>query len=198
MLLYAFYLIISFFIGSIPFGYFIVKQVKNEDIRKFGSGNIGATNVARVLGIRWAFLTFLLDGFKGFFAIVLAKYLFGSNTQEFFYYLVGFATVLGHVYTPVLNFKGGKGVATTVIMLFALNIYLALTMICVWLLCFFKTRISAMSALTAIFMTNIVSFFINNLQTNYVVLALTVFIFYTHRENIKRLIENKELGFNKK
>ena len=71
-------------------------------------------------------------------------------------------------------------------------------MIFVWLLCFFKTKISALSALTAVLITDVVSFFINDLQTNLVVVALSIFIFYTHRENIKRLIQNKEISFNKK
>ena len=197
-MIYILYFIISFFVGSIPFGYLIVKKAKNQDIRNFGSGNIGATNVARVMGIKWAFLTFLLDGLKGLVTVAIARKIFNIDTSEFIYYMIGFATVLGHVYTPILNFKGGKGVATTIIMLFALNKILAFTMIFVWLLCFFKTKISALSALTAVLITDVVSFFINDLQTNLVVVALSIFIFYTHRENIKRLIQNKEISFNKK
>ena len=197
-MIYILYFIISFFVGSIPFGYLIVKKAKNQDIRNFGSGNIGATNVARVMGIKWAFLTFLLDGLKCLVTVAIARKIFNIDTSEFIYYMIGFATVLGHVYTPILNFKGGKGVATTIIMLFALNKILAFTMIFVWLLCFFKTKISALSALTAVLITDVVSFFINDLQTNLVVVALSIFIFYTHRENIKRLIQNKEISFNKK
>lgn len=197
-MIYILYFIISFFVGSIPFGYLIVKKAKNQDIRNFGSGNIGATNVARVMGIKWAFLTFLLDGLKGLVTVAIARKIFNIDTPEFIYYMIGFATVLGHVYTPILNFKGGKGVATTIIMLFALNKILAFTMIFAWLLCFFKTKISALSALTAVLVTDVVSFFINDLQTNLVVVALSTFIFYTHRENIKRLIQNKEISFNKK
>lgn len=197
-MIYILYFIISFFVGSIPFGYLIVKKAKNQDIRNFGSGNIGATNVARVMGIKWAFLTFLLDGLKGLVTVAIARKIFNIDTPEFIYYMIGFTTVLGHVYTPILNFKGGKGVATTIIMLFALNKILAFTMIFVWLLCFFKTKISALSALTAVLITDVVSFFINDLQTNLVVVALSIFIFYTHRENIKRLIQNKEISFNKK
>lgn len=197
-MIYILYFIISFFVGSIPFGYLIVKKAKNQDIRNFGSGNIGATNVARVMGVKWAFITLLLDGLKGFITVAIARKIFNVDTPEFIYYLTGFATVLGHVYTPVLNFKGGKGVATTIIMLFALNKILAFVMIFTWLLCFFKTKISALSALTAVLATDLFSFFINDLQTNCVVLALSIFIFYTHRENIKRMIQNKEFGFNKK
>ena len=196
-MIYILYFIIAFFVGSIPFGYLIVKKAKNQDIRNFGSGNIGATNVARVMGIKWAFITFLLDGLKGFVTVAVARKIFNIDTPEFIYYLIGFITVLGHVYTPILGFKGGKGVATTVIMLFALNKILAFVMIASWLVCFFKTKISALSALSAILITNLVSFFINDLNTNFVVIALPLFIFYTHRENIKRLLQHKETTFKK-
>lgn len=195
-MLLLFYMVVAFFIGSIPFGYLIVKKVKNEDIRKFGSGNIGATNVARVLGLRWAFLTFLFDGFKGFFAIMLAKYLM-YNSPNYYFYLIGFACVLGHSFTPILNFKGGKGIATTIIMLFALKPVLAITMIVSWGICFKTTKISALSALASILITNLMSWFVNDFKSNLVLFCLTLFIFYTHRENIKRLLENKEFGFKK-
>ena len=189
---------LSYFICGIPFGFLIFKLVKHDDIRKYGSGNIGATNVGRILGKKYAIITFLLDGLKGFFCITLAKLLFanGANDSIYFYFLM-IVCALGHIYSPYLKFKGGKAVAITVMMLFALNVKLGLCMSLCWLLCFKKTKISALSALSAIFCTCVFSFFILGLYNALTVLLLTIIIFYVHRTNIKRLINGEELGFKK-
>lgn len=189
---------LSYFICGIPFGFLIFRLVKHDDIRKYGSGNIGATNVGRILGKKYAIITFLLDGLKGFFCITLAKLLFanGANDSIYFYFLM-IVCALGHIYSPYLKFKGGKAVAITVMMLFALNIKLGLCMSLCWLLCFKKTKISALSALSAIFCTCVFSFFILGLYNSLTVLLLTIIIFYVHRTNIKRLINGEELGFKK-
>lgn len=189
------FLIVSFFIGGMPFGYFIFKIVKNDDIRKYGSGNIGATNVGRLLGKKYAILTFLLDGLKGFFAVILSKYLFPN--YEFMHYLSGFFAILGHLYSPYLKFKGGKGMATTVLVLFALNLKLGLIISLAWLLTFKITGISALSALISISIMTISSFFIIDIRLAIILLILTILIFFKHKDNIERLINNEELGFKK-
>ena len=188
--------LVSYFICGIPFGYLIFKIVKNDDIRKYGSGNIGATNVGRLLGKKYAIITFLLDGLKGFFCILFAKFLFSDlPSQNAYFYIAMITCALGHIYSPYLKFKGGKAVAITVMMLFALNIKLGLCMSLCWLLCFKKTKISALSALSAILCTCIFSFFILKLANALIILLLTVIIFYVHKTNIERLIKGKELGF---
>lgn len=190
--------VFSYLISGIPFGYLIFKMVKHDDIRKYGSGNIGATNVGRILGKKYAIFTFLLDGFKGFFCILFAKLIFSSLLNDsIYFYILMIICVLGHVYSPYLKFKGGKAVSITVMTLFILNIKLGLCMSLCWLLCFKKTKISALSALSAILCTCLFSFFILNLNNALIILLLTVIIFYTHRENIKRLINGDELGFKK-
>ena len=192
------FFIISYFICGIPFGYIIYKIVKNDDIRKYGSGNIGATNVGRLLGKKYAIMTFLLDGFKGVFCLLIAKLLFNHLlSNSIFFYLLLIVCVFGHIFSPYLKFKGGKAVAITVATLFFLNIKLGLCMAICWLLCFKKTKISALSALFAISCTNILSFFILNLNNALVITLLASIIFYTHKSNIIRLVKGEELGFKK-
>lgn len=193
------FFIISYFICGIPFGYIIYKFVKHDDIRKYGSGNIGATNVGRLLGKKYAIMTFLLDGSKGVICLLMAKLFVNNLTSDsIFFYLLLIVCVLGHIFSPYLKFKGGKAVAVTVATLFVLNIKLGLCMALCWLLCFKKTKISALSALFAIFCTNIFSFFILSLNNALVITLLTSIIFYTHKSNIIRLLNGEELGFKNK
>ena len=190
--------VFSYFICGIPFGYLIYRLVKHDDIRKYGSGNIGATNVGRLLGKKYAVITFLLDGLKGFLCILFAKLIFSDlQIDNTYFYILMIICVLGHIYSPYLKFKGGKAVAITVMMLFILNIKLGLCMSLCWLLCFKKTKISALSALSAIFCTCIFSFFVLDLNNALIILLLTIIIFYVHRTNIERLIKGEELGFKK-
>jgi len=110
MITTALYLLGGFLLGSIPFGYVLVRLVRGEDVRSLGSGNIGATNVGRVLG-RWGWLaTLLLDGGKGAVAVLLAWSL--ASRPEAAGAVAGLGAILGHCYTPWLGFRGGKGVAT--------------------------------------------------------------------------------------
>ena len=189
--------ILSYLICGMPFGYIIYKIVKHDDIRKYGSGNIGATNVGRLLGKKYAITTFLLDGFKGFFCLLFAKIFFNLPNNDMYLYLLLIVCVMGHIFSPYLKFKGGKAVAITVVSLFVLNMQLALCMSLSWLLCFKTTKISALSALSAIFCTNIFSFFVLDLNNALIITLLTTIIFYTHKSNIIRLIKGEELGFKK-
>ena len=106
-------LALSFFLGSIPFGYLVARSVKKIDIRKFGSGNIGATNVVRVVGKKWGILVFALDFLKGLIP-PLAVNIFLTQSPNYIFILAALLAVSGHIWTPFLRFKGGKGVATTV------------------------------------------------------------------------------------
>jgi len=179
----------AFFLGSIPFGYLAVKLFKGQDIRKTGSGNIGASNAARVLG-KWGFaLVFLLDALKGFGPTLLAVLLFGTYA--------GIASaagaMLGHIFTPWLGFKGGKGIATGVGGFAALTPLGALVALGTWALCLLLTRYVSVSSLVAAFAMFL---FVTFVQED---MALSVFcglgvlvVWFTHRSNMKRLLRGEE------
>lgn len=179
------YMIGSFLIGGIPFGLVITKIIKKVDIRNYGSGNIGATNVFRILGIKYATLTFLLDGLKSYLPILLAKNIYGYN----FALCTMFFTVTGHIFSPWLDFRGGKGVASFMLGLLAIDIKLFLLMAITWLIVFFISHISAVAALTSILIVLLTScFLLKNLQF-YTILLLSIIIFWAHRKNISEISE---------
>lgn len=184
--------VISFFISGIPFGLLIGKIFKNVDIREQGSGNIGATNVARVIGFKYAVLTFILDGLKSFLPVLIAKY-YGVEFASF----IAFFAIIGHIYSPWLKGKGGKGVSSTMFALLAIDYRLFLIMGLSWVLCFKITKISSLSALISITLTLIASYFMMNVFTFYMIAIITLTIFIAHRKNIVRIIKGEELGFKK-
>lgn len=179
------YMIGSFLMGGIPFGLVITKIIKKVDIRNYGSGNIGATNVFRVLGIKYAALTFLLDGLKSYLPILLAKNIYGYN----FAISTMFFTVTGHIFSPWLGFRGGKGVASFMLGLLAIDIKLFLLMAITWLIVFFTSHISAVAALTSLLIVLLTScFLLKNLQF-YTILLLSIIIFWAHRKNISEILD---------
>lgn len=184
--------IAGYFIGSIPFGY-IFSKMKGVDIRKVGSGNIGATNVTRTLGIRVGAVVGLLDVLKGFlFALFIFKIYHPTEWKLFF---ISFSPVLGHVFTPWLNFKGGKGVGTLAGVLFVfLNWQIIIFAVFLWILLLYLTKIMSLTNLIMAIILPVI-FFINfhNLISVVFGILFGVFIFWTHRSNIKRLIKGKEL-----
>ncbi len=185
--------ILTFFVGGIPFGLLIGKLVKKVDIRKYGSGSIGATNVTRVIGFRYGFLTFLLDGLKSFLPVILAKYYFDVYVATY----ISFFAVMGHIFSPWLRGKGGKGISSFILSLLAIDCRLFLIMGIVWLICYKVTKISALSALTSTSVVAIVSFFIVPKFCALILCLIVCIIFYAHRSNIQRLINGEELSFKK-
>ena len=188
--------IVSFFVSGIPFGLLIGKIFKNIDIREQGSGNIGATNVARVIGFKYAVLTFILDGLKSFLPVFIAKNYYGFYGVEFASFVAFFA-IIGHIYSPWLKGKGGKGISSTMFALLAIDYRLFLIMSLSWLLCFKITKISSISALTSTILTLIASYFMMNTFSFIVITIITIVIFIAHRKNIIRIIKGEELGFKK-
>ena len=188
--------IVSFFVSGIPFGLLIGKIFKNIDIREPGSGNIGATNVARVIGFKYAVLTFILDGLKSFLPVFIAKNYYGFYGVEFASFVAFFA-IIGHIYSPWLKGKGGKGISSTMFALLAIDYRLFLIMSLSWLLCFKITKISSISALTSTILTLIASYFMMNTFSFIVITIITIVIFIAHRKNIIRIIKGEELGFKK-
>ncbi|MEZ5405908.1 MAG: glycerol-3-phosphate 1-O-acyltransferase PlsY [Verrucomicrobiia bacterium] len=195
---------IAFFIGSIPFG-FLIAKAKGVDIRKQGSGNIGATNVGRVLGKKWGTLVFILDVLKGTGAVALGLFLFsklekGSSPQAWFEVGLGLAVVLGHNYCPWLKGKGGKGIATSLGVLMIVFPYAAMWALGAWLVAFAMTYYVSVGSLAAS-STLIVSglYYYGWSVKGGSCLFLGVMAVIRHRSNIVRLLQGKEFrSFSKK
>jgi glycerol-3-phosphate acyltransferase PlsY len=182
------YLIIgicSYLMGSIPFGFILTKIILNKDIRDVGSGNIGATNALRTGNKYIGYTTLFLDITKAIIPVIYVKIFYND-----FIYIASLCAFLGHVFPVWLKFKGGKGVATYVGILFSLNLIYGLIFISVWFITFLISKYSSLSSILASLTMPI--FFIINDNSNYIFfLILFVLIFYTHKENVKRL-KNKE------
>jgi len=187
----AFLIITSFLLGSIPFGY-LLGLLKGIDIRKYGSGNVGATNVARVLGKQYGIIVYILDFLKGFIPTLIAVKLFGL--ENWTTVLVALAAVLGHMFSPFLGFKGGKGVATASGVLFGISPLLGFIALVLWYLIFKKSGYvslgSILTALTMIFLVGILNY---PLPIKILVTIISVLILVKHKSNVERLLEGKEL-----
>ncbi len=193
---HAFWLILGYLSGSIPFGLLLARLAGLGDVRRIGSGNIGATNVLRTGSKKLAALTLLLDALKGYLPVALAGWLIGPNygvAPAQAAALAGAGAFLGHVFPVWLKFRGGKGVATFIGVLFGLHWGLGLAFIGIWLLVAVLFRISSLSALVAAAaMPLITPLLADNATTSTVVILLAIAIFLTHHANIRRLIAGEE------
>jgi len=178
-------IIFSYLLGSIPFGLILTKLFLKKDIRKIGSGNIGATNVLRSGNKLVGYLTLFFDILKAAIPVVYIK----LNYPDLIY-ISSLSVFLGHVFPIWLKFKGGKGVATYVGILFSINLIFGFIFCISWLLVFILSKYSSLSSLVASLSVPLFLFFTNGEQIIFFII-LFVLIFYTHRENIKRL-KNKE------
>ena len=179
-------ILISYLLGSIPFGFLLTKFILKKDIREIGSGNIGATNVLRTGNKIIGYSTLILDILKAVIPILFIK----MQLPEFIF-ISSLAVFLGHVFPIWLKFNGGKGVATYVGILFCINYILGFFFIATWLVVFFISKYSSLSSLLASFIIPIYYFFIDT-ENYYFFIIMFILIFYTHRENIKRLKNNTE------
>ena len=179
--------IISYLMGSIPFGLILTKFFLKKDIRKIGSGNIGATNVLRTGNKNIGYATLLLDILKAIVPVIYVKFYFSDHI-----FIASLCTFLGHVFPIWLKFKGGKGVATYVGILFSIDIYFGLIFGITWLITFLLSRFSSLSSLFA--SLSIPIYLLFSTQYDHVIFFTIMFvlIFFTHRENIKRLINKEE------
>ena len=178
--------LVSYLFGSIPFGYLFTKLLLKKDIRDVGSGNIGATNVLRTGNKSLGYLTLVLDIAKAIVPVIYIKFNYPDLV-----YISALCAFLGHLFPIWLKFKGGKGVATLVGILISINIYYAVLFGIVWILTFFISKYSSLSSLFASISIPIYLLIIN--QSNIIFfIIMFVLIFYTHRENIKRLINKEE------
>ena len=178
---------ISYLLGSIPFGFLLTKFFLKKDIREIGSGNIGATNALRTGNKIIGYTTLILDILKAVIPIILVKFYFIE-----YLYIASLCVFLGHVFPIWLRFKGGKGVATYVGILCCINIYLGITFVIVWLLTFIIFKYSSLSSLLGSISIPIVNYFIFKEEVIFFFIIMFVLIFYTHRENIKRLLNRSE------
>ena len=185
MMEYLVVIVISYLLGSIPFGLLLAKLFLKKDIREIGSGNIGATNVLRSGNKFIGYTTLLLDIFKAVLPVIFVKYNYFDLV-----YISALSVFLGHVFPIWLKFKGGKGVASYVGILLSLNLIYGLVFGITWIIIFLISRYSSLSSLIGSLSIPIYLFFTNGSQIKFFVIIF-VLIFYTHRENIKRL-KNKE------
>ena len=178
--------LISYLFGSIPFGYLFTKILLKKDIRDVGSGNIGATNVLRTGNKSLGYLTLVLDIAKAVVPIIYVKFNYPDLV-----YISALCAFLGHLFPVWLQFKGGKGVATFVGILISINIYYATIFGIVWILTFLVSKYSSLSSLIAS-MSIPIYLLITSKGNIIFFIIMFVLIFYTHRENIKRLINKEE------
>ena len=183
---YALISFVSYLIGSIPSGFLLTKIFLKKDIRNIGSGNIGATNALRTGNKTIGYTTLILDVSKAVIPIIYIK----LNFPEFIY-ISSLSIFLGHVFPIWLKFKGGKGVATYIGILFSINILYGIIFILSWLIIFVIWRFSSLSSLIATLSIPIFVLLFDNQNSLFFFLIMFILIFYTHRENIKRL-KNKE------
>ena len=178
--------IISYLMGSIPFGLILTKIFLKRDIREIGSGNIGATNVLRTGNKLIGYSTLILDVLKAVAPVLWVK----INFPDMVYISALFAFI-GHVFPVWLKFKGGKGVATYVGILFSLNIIFGLVFGICWLIIFFISKYSSLASLIGSLSIPVYILILEGLENVFFYIIMFILIFFTHRENIKRL-KNKE------
>lgn len=180
--------LIAYLMGSIPFGLLITRLFGLGDVRKIGSGNIGATNVLRTGSKVAALATVLLDAGKGLLAVVLAGRYVGEDAAQ----VAALFSFLGHCYPVWLKFKGGKGVATLLGVLIGLVPLVGLLALIAWLFTFFVYRISSLSALVASVLTTLVAYLVGFSELTPLMIAMTAILFWKHRANIQRLLNGTE------
>ena len=198
----------AYILGSIPFGLILSRKILNIDIRKLGSNNIGATNVIRAGNTKIGALTLLLDISKVIIPIMIAKY-FDINANMII--VIGFLSLLGHVFPIWLNFRGGKGVAVYFGILLIMSPLFSLLFIFIWITIFVTTRYSSLSSIISIISIPGMYIMINMIKLNdiiyydflspnemdfrinfTIILFISVILLYRHMENIKRLIKGQE------
>ncbi|MDA0902010.1 MAG: glycerol-3-phosphate 1-O-acyltransferase PlsY [Proteobacteria bacterium] len=191
------FLVLTYLIAAIPFGLLLSKILAKKDVRKHGSGNIGATNVARVLGKKLGLVTLILDGAKGAVMIIIARQIFSNVTNlHLFLIFVAAIAVIAHIFPIYIKFKGGKGVATTIAVLLALNPMVGLAAVISWIVIFLIGKISAVSSISSIVIATIFAV-IYGATTPEIILYtfLAMLITVRHKENICRLLSGKENSF---
>jgi len=191
--------ILAYLVGSMPTSYIFARFLKGLDITKHGSGNVGATNVFRVVGKIPAIIVLLIDILKGMIAVLVLSEIFFNNTigvnlgLELYRIFLGAFAISGHVWSVFLKFKGGKGVATTAGVLLALSPKVLIATVILWALVFIIFRIVSVASITAsVFLPILAVFFKGSLSLVLFCVILCIMGTYKHKSNIKRLIRGEE------
>ena len=181
----------SYFLGSIPFGLILTKIFLNKDLRDIGSGNIGATNALRTGKKSLGAFTLILDGFKAYVTISITFIYFPD-----YIYLSSLLCILGHIYPVWLKFKGGKGIAVFLGVLFGLSIKLAILFIICWVLILYITKYSSVSSLVSTGVIFLYSIYLKNFLEIIFFFIILIIVIYTHRLNIAQLKNKTENKIN--
>jgi glycerol-3-phosphate acyltransferase PlsY len=188
---YFFIALISYFLGNISFAYILGKIFANKDVREFGSGNAGATNAIRVLGKKIGIMVFIGDVLKGIVAVILGRSLGGQNGA----YIAGALVIIGHNWPVLLNFKGGKGVATTIGVMLFVHPFLTLICVAIGVVIIIFTRTVSLGSIFGMAMAPVVAIlFVKpfDLALFLFCIFIATMSIYRHKSNIKRLMEGKE------
>ena len=196
MLSYILIVIIAYLLGNISTSYIIAKKMMGVDIRTQGSGNAGSTNVLRTLGKKAGAMTFIGDLLKGVIAVLIGKLIATISGVDIA--TAGYLAVVGHNWPAFLGFRGGKGVATSLGSMIAINPVLALSCFGIFLVIVAITKYVSLGAIIGISMSPIMMVFTKNSKGLIATLFLTVSVIYTHRENIKRLLSGTERKLGEK
>ena len=190
---YLFLISIVYFFGSIPFAYILPKIFGLGDIRKLGSGNVGATNVLRAGNKLLAIIVLAFDIIKGFAPLFFLKNYYHNELSEIIILFIGSAAILGHIFPIWLKFKGGKGVATYIGFLFAINYIFGIIFIITWLLIAFLKKYSSLASITSLVLLPLfVMLFSYEKQIIYLLILINLIIISKHYSNIYRLIHKSE------
>ena len=190
---FLFFIFISYLVGSIPFAYLLTKIFGYGDIRKIGSGNVGATNVLRTGKKSLAIIVLLLDIIKGFLPITIISLIFSNQIQSYEAVFLGSFSIIGHIFPIWLKFQGGKGVATYIGFILGINFTLAIICVLSWLTIAFIKKYSSLASILSLILIPISSFFLRyNLKITIIITILSILIIIKHYPNIKRLLSNSE------
>jgi len=187
----------SYIIGSFPTSYIITRSIKGTDIRKSGSGNAGATNVLRTVGRMPALITLIVDMFKGAFAVIIVgDFFYGYGVDlnyDFYRGLLALVVVSGHIWSVFLHFKGGKGVATTIGVAFALAPNVLWPSIAIWVVVFMLSKYVSLASIVALVAFPVIAVLLNTpiytVLFSIIICAISIF---KHKDNIERLIKRQE------
>tara|TARA_Y100001968_G_scaffold259636_1_gene246949 strand:+ start:296 stop:892 length:597 start_codon:yes stop_codon:yes gene_type:complete len=187
-------LFLGYLLGSFPSGFLAGKIAKGIDIRSFGSGSTGATNVLRHIGKRAAITVFLLDVFKGFLSILLAKYFLLNDSWQV---AIGLSSLIGHIWPIWLNWRGGKAVATGLGIFLGLSWQVGLATLGIFILMITLFRIVSLASISAAFALPLIMFFSfnsSNISLPFLIISLLAMtlVIWRHRGNIARLVKGKE------
>ncbi|WP_414732003.1 glycerol-3-phosphate 1-O-acyltransferase PlsY [Acetobacterium carbinolicum] len=191
------FIVAAYLIGNLNFAYILVKFLKNEDVRNYGSGNAGTTNVLRVMGKNVAIPVFLLDALKGCLVIVIGRYALSLN--EIFLILGGIAVVAGHNWPAFLQFRGGKGTATSLGVFLTYDWEVALIAIMIGLIILAIWKMVSLTSMVGMTMLPVFTLLLGRTVTEVIfAIVLCLFSIFQHRKNIGRIIQGRESKIGQK